>query len=183
MFSDLKTLLQSNNFYNTVELKQIHKSTCEQCTINVLDFNSFKALLFQGSGNTPPAMNAITFDQSNKLFFIATESFYSMTGGITLLDFGKNIINGDLSRKMDGTIETLSKFLLSINFSPDNFLSFFKSKGREKIKTLILTDMSDRDFTNFRLSTIDLLNISSFSHDIYGEIVFMTCAQFENHFQ
>ena len=179
MFSDLKKLLNSENHYFETEIKNLRNSCCIECLIKVVDLNETKANFCKKIKiNEPPTVNALLFSSSNELHFIQTIDYYQISSSVPVQNLNTELANGDIQNKIEGTLSLLSDMISHYQVSKD-FDAFFAqpSPPRKKIKTYLLTGMSDRDYLTIRIGNLDKLNIKT-NHPVLGETKIISCEEF-----
>lgn len=179
MYSDLRQLLLDNNLLIYVELGKVPGSSCVHCRKKVIDFNAVKAQIASQTGIlTPKSVNALAFTSTNRLMLIQTEtSFLLQPTPSNVKEVINALDNGDLHKKISGTIEVIGIYLNHIKKFTD-FQHYFLAKQRDKITTTVGLLINDRDMVNIRLASLDKLNIRS-NDDIIGEIQIMSCEELD----
>lgn len=182
MFSDLEQLLKDEKYFSEIPVRDLGSSCCTALDIPVVPFITIKDKFCGIAGKTtPPSVNGLFFDKNKKLYFLQTSQYYVNSDAYPLENFFGWIQSRDIDTKRDGTLSVLSD-MVSHYKKADNFESFFQISVRDKIKTIVLTDLSNQDFLKIRLATMDKLSLAS-SHPVLAQTIIATCESFHEAFQ
>jgi hypothetical protein len=157
----------------------LYHTCCDSIKIEVVDFNKTKLEFYTiVRRNQPKTVNALLFSKTNELFFVQTQEFYVLDIPLKLIN--EALANGDIQQKISGTISALSDIMSHFKYCTD-FEAFFIKSKREKVRTLILMELTDQDYLSLRLSQLHKLNIAA-NNLVLGETILINCEEFAQRF-
>lgn len=169
MYSDLKNVLETQKLCDLVPLCNLNTSCCSSNTI-VWNVNHIKSVFYSIIGkNHPKSVNGLFFNANNKLKFICIENYYALYSKLEISQLEQELLKGTLFEKINGTILLLTDIINHFLVIP--FDTFYNTTKREKINTLVLVNLSDRDYVKLRLGHLDLLNIKNDNEPYAGKII------------
>jgi hypothetical protein len=179
MYSDLLLFLKVQNLYFTTTIGNLYHTCCDEITIEVVDFNKTKTEFYTiAHRNQPKTVNALLFSKIQELFFVQSQEFYVLDVPVELIN--KALTDGDIQQKIYGTVSTFTDIMSYFGYCSD-FETFFRKSKREKVRTLILMELTNQDYLKLRLSHFDKLNIVA-NDPVLGETILINCEEFVERF-
>jgi hypothetical protein len=181
MFDDLSTLLRNQDLYLEIPIRNLPNCYCSKSEISVLNFISIKEK-FYGSKNIPmpKSVNGMLFTINSKLYFVQAEPYYESYKESPVENVLTYYFNNKIKEKVQGTVKTLSD-IVQHQGEADDFTAFCGKKERNKIRSIILTELTERQYISMKIGLADEWQIRT-DDSVLGEILLMNCSEFQDHF-
>lgn len=181
MFSDFISYLKDRGLYIPTEIRKLENCQCVDIQNPVIDLLRVKEKHY-GQLNKPllKTVTGLFIPDNAKIFFIQTLPFRKSSDTAAVRKILQNYFGERMTNKINYSIETLNNIVAFYGFSPD-FRTYYLSKSKEKIKTIVLAQLTDRQYIAWKLSTLEQVNIGK-KDDLQGEVMLKTCEEFNHEF-
>jgi len=160
MLNKLTTLLQSNSLYIEKELKDFDDTTCPHSNLKFIAFDEVKDNVCKifGIPKNYSSVDLVFLNNSKNTIYLIEMKRFDSTGSLSLRDFIEERMKC-MSKK---TIETMFVLLIIMGYYniEKSFYHYFLNKRTLKIKSCILTNMSDVEYVTYNLAYQDKFNIT-----------------------
>lgn len=155
--------------------KEHQSCPCVNLEGEAFDLNKIKSKLYKDTEiNQPKTVSGLCFNRDGAIVLIQFEN-HNLLGIDRIEEINKELSNGDLKAKIEGSISVLKDYCKKLNVKFDDF---YNPSKLGKIKTIILMNIPDKEYTKMRISNLDKLNITS-EDELIGEIMILTCEDFK----
>lgn len=166
MISQFLTCLENNGLLSYKNISSFNNSPCEDSNVEIIDFNKVATDFYQKHGGTKPStVNGIIIDDNDIPYFLEMNQYYA-----AIDTFEQRFLSASISdsttKKINGTNKALSDIQEKLNCTEGGYTP--------NVKTIILTEISDYDYSRLRLMNFDRFNIAQ-----SDEIGILNCEQFE----